>query len=76
MPLSTSRRRLLITAPLAVILPAGLIIYLGWRGINIMEKTLSPFVNGDIQTHQQTIDDCMCIEMNQREHEFFTAFQL
>ncbi|MFH1741684.1 MAG: ATP-binding protein [bacterium] len=76
MPLTISRRRLLITAPLAIILPAGLITYLGLKGVATLEQTVEPCLNADIDSHRQTLDDYFNLDLIRRESEFGAALRL
>lgn len=72
----TPRRRLLITAPLAIILPAGLLVYLGLRVVGMLEVTLAPIINSDIQRHQETVERMLGLEMYRRQCEFGAALRL
>ncbi len=71
-----SRRRLLITAPLAIILPAGLITYLGFSGINLLQQAVEPYLNADLQSYTQSLDDFLSMELMKLEAEFDTAMRL
>ncbi|HOE12743.1 MAG TPA: ATP-binding protein [bacterium] len=71
-----SRRRLLITAPLAIILPAGLITYLGLSGINLLQQAVEPYLNADLQSYTQSLDDFLSMELMKLETEFDTAMRL
>ncbi len=70
MPLSNPRRRLLITAPLAIILPAGLIIYCGFKVVGNVEMALGPLITSDLDSHKVTIDQFLKQEMKRRQREF------
>ncbi|HPO09073.1 MAG TPA: ATP-binding protein, partial [bacterium] len=72
----TSRRRLLITAPLAIILPAGLITYLGFSGIALLEQAVEPYLNADLQSYKQSLDDFLSVELMKRDIEFNTAIRI
>lgn len=55
MPLITPRRRFLITAPLALLLPAGLLTYLGLQTVGLVENRHIETINQQVNTIVQGV---------------------
>lgn len=55
MPLITPRRRFLITAPLALLLPAGLLTYLGLQTVGLVENRHIDAINQQVNTIVQGV---------------------
>ncbi|MDP8243016.1 MAG: ATP-binding protein [Candidatus Hinthialibacter antarcticus] len=55
MPLITPRRRFLITAPLALLLPAGLLTYLGLQTVGLVENRHIETINQQVSTIVQGV---------------------
>jgi len=73
---SNPRRRLLITAPLAIILPAGLIIWCGFKVVGVVEMALEPVISGDLQGHKAIIEQLLKQEMKRRQREFTVVVRM
>ena len=69
----TPRRRLLATAPLAIILPAGLLSFLGLKTIRILDDGFSAVTAHLIPRQMETIQYTLEREILQCEEDFLAA---
>ncbi len=71
----TPRRRLLISAPLAIILPAGLLTFLGLRTIRLLDVNMDLTSSNIFHNQMKTFEYCFEQKIRELEHSFEEAFE-
>ena len=69
----TPRKRLLITAPLAIILPAGLLSFLGLKTIRILDESFSNVTNELIRKQMHMFQYMFEREIRECEEDFLDS---